>query len=165
MPPEVRFSEPACGGSLVLGMLTDRIRDTLGREINVAGQLVRQALDAHLRQVGDLNGTQVILLMVLACERTTPLEQLRRDTGSDPEELAALLGALQERGYLEVDADAASVTAHGEQAIAALWTVQERVEEELLAGFSEQDRQQLRDLLRRVQDNATRISAAGEPAR
>ncbi|GAA0590803.1 hypothetical protein GCM10010174_02300 [Kutzneria viridogrisea] len=145
---------------MVLAMLTDRIRDTLGREINVAGALVRQALDTRLREVGDLDSSQVVLLMVLACERSTPLAQLRRDLGVDAGELAAALSPMAELGYLSSDEEQAVITGHGEQAIAALWAVQERVEEDLLAGFSAQEKDMLHALLRRVQDNAQRIVTA-----
>jgi tRNA C32,U32 (ribose-2'-O)-methylase TrmJ len=65
-------------------------------------------------------------------------------------------------GYLSVHAVHAVITAHGEQAIAALWAVQERVEEELYAGFSDQDRRQLRSRLRRVHDNAIRVAGTAE---
>jgi TrmH family RNA methyltransferase len=142
---------------MVLAMLTDRIRNTLGRDLNVAGDLVRRAFDVRLREVGDLDSAQVVLLMVLACERTTTLAQLREDLGLGELELDAALAPMAQRGYLSVDAGHAVITPHGEQAIAALWAVQERVEEELYAGFSEQDRRQLRSLLRRIHDNAIRI--------
>lgn len=143
---------------MVLAMLTDRIRNTLGRDLGVAGELIRRALDARLREVGDLDSTQVVLLMVLACERATALAQLRKDVGVDEQELVTSLAPMAQRGYLTIDGGQAMITAHGEQAIAALWTVQERVEEELYAGFSEQERHQLRSLLRRIQDNAIRVS-------
>ncbi|MBP2329623.1 TrmH family RNA methyltransferase [Kibdelosporangium banguiense] len=148
---------------MVLAMLTDRIRNTLGRDLGVAGKLVRRAFDARLREVGDLDSTQVVLLMVLACERTTALTQLRKDVGVDVQDLDAALAPMAQRGYLTIDASQAMITAHGEQAIAALWTVQERVEEELYAGFSEQERHQLRSLLRRIQDNAIRVGDTAVP--
>ncbi|MEU7146036.1 TrmH family RNA methyltransferase [Nocardia sp. NPDC046473] len=39
---------------MILAMLTDRIRDTLGRNLGAAAALVQDAFDAHLRQAGDL---------------------------------------------------------------------------------------------------------------
>lgn len=143
---------------MVLSMLTDRIRNILGRELNLAGTLARQALDTRLRGVGELSSAQVVLLMVLACERTTPLTQLRRDVGLDAEELGVALRPMAELGYLTVEAEQATITGHGEQAIAALWAVLERVEEDLLAGFSAQEKDLLFALLRRVQNNAQQIA-------
>ncbi|MFD5734279.1 TrmH family RNA methyltransferase [Streptomyces sioyaensis] len=143
---------------MILTMLTDRIRDTLGRNLTAASHLVQQALDAHLRQVGDLDSAQVILLMVLACERSAPLRQLHRDIGVGAEDFQALLGPLRERGYLTDQEDNVMITRDGEQAVAALWAVQERVEEGLYAGFSATERAQLADLLHRVQNNAAHLA-------
>ncbi|MFJ9853764.1 TrmH family RNA methyltransferase [Streptomyces sp. NPDC101150] len=144
---------------MILTMLTDRIRDTLGRNLTAAAHLVRGAFDAQLRQAGDLDSAQAVLLMVLACERSTPRERLRRDIGVGPEELDALLGPLRERGYVTGDHEAdVAITGEGERVIAALWTVQERVEDALYEGFSPAERDQLGELLRRVQNNAARLA-------
>ncbi|WP_405164263.1 hypothetical protein OG203_03855 [Nocardia sp. NBC_01499] len=140
---------------MVLAMLTDRIRNTLGRDLTAAGQLVRQAFDARLREVGDLDSTQVVLLMVLACDRSAPLAQLARDVGSGVDEVAAALAPLARSNYLIVEAGLATITGHGEHAIAALWTIQEQVEAQLYAGFSADERNQLQAMLRRIQHNAT----------
>jgi RNA methyltransferase, TrmH family len=148
---------------MILAMLTDRIRDTLGRNLTVAAHLVRQAFDAHLGQVGDLRSTQAVLLMVLACERSTPLDQLRRDLGVESAELQASLTPLRDRGYVTATRDEAAITGAGEQAIAALWAVQERVEDNLYAGFTPTERDQLRDLLHRIQDNAIRLTVLPGP--
>ncbi|MEV5544467.1 TrmH family RNA methyltransferase, partial [Saccharopolyspora shandongensis] len=147
---------------MILTMLTDRIRDTLGRNLTVASHLVQQAFDAHLRQVGDLNSAQAVLLMVLACERSTPLRQLRLDLGADTEELQALLQPLRERDFVADEGDNVAITSDGEQAIAGLWAVQERVEEGLYAGFSPAERDQLRELLRRVQNNAAQLTSSAD---
>jgi TrmH family RNA methyltransferase len=145
--------------TMVLSMLTDRIRDTVGRELTLAGTLAKQALDTRLRAVSELDSAQVVLLMVLACERSTPLTQLRRDIGVDAGELGTALRPMAELGYLTVDTEQAAITGPGEQAIAAIWTVHERVEEDLLAGFSAEEKGLLRTLLRRIQDNARRITS------
>ncbi|MFG2832251.1 TrmH family RNA methyltransferase [Streptomyces sp. NPDC048434] len=144
----------------ILAMLTDRIRDTLGRNLTAAAHLVRQAFDAHLRRIGDLDSSQAVLLMVLACERSTPLEQLRRDVGVGTDELQALLAPLCDRGYVTQGQDDVTITREGEQAIAALWAVQERVEDGLYDGFTPAERDQLRELLHRVQNNAVRLASS-----
>ncbi len=53
----------------------------------------------------------------------------------------------------------AAITRDGEQAIAALWAGQERVEEGLLDGFTPAERDQLRELRHRIQNNALRLAA------
>lgn len=142
---------------MVLAMLTDRIRATLGRDLHLAGRLVRAVLDRRLRDSGDVGGDQAVALMVLACERTTPFAQLRGDLGLGADELVDVLTPLAQRGYLTLTGQAATVTAQGEAAIAALWAVQERTEQDLYDGFTATERDQLRDLLRRVQHNAAAL--------
>ena len=135
---------------MVLAMLTERIRGTLGREITLTGRLVREVLDDAVRAAAGLSSTEVIVLMVVAAERTTPVAELRRDLAVGPVELAPLV----ERGWLAAAADAYAITPAGEQALAALWTIQERVEEEVCAGLTPDERGTLVSLLRRVQGNA-----------
>lgn len=143
---------------MLLTMLTDRIRATLGRELAVTGRFARVALDAELRRSGDIDADQFIALMIVACERSTPLPELTGDLGVDHGRLTELLGPLHERGYLHVDADRAVIQAPGEQAVAALWAVQERVEAQLYDGLSSEERDRLRDLLGRVCANARRAT-------
>ncbi|QHC23142.1 TrmH family RNA methyltransferase [Streptomyces sp. GS7] len=149
---------------MILAMLTDRIPDTLGRNLTAGAHLVRQVFDAELRAIGDLDSSQAVLLMVLACEQRTPLEQLRRDIGVGSEELAASVAPLRDRGYVAPAADDPAhltITGEGRQAVASLWAVQERVEEALYDGFTTTEREQLRSLLGRVQDNAVRLVRTG----
>jgi hypothetical protein len=59
--------------------------------------------------------------------------------------------------------DSVAITREGEHAIAALWAVQERVEDDLYEGFTDAERHQLRDLLRRIQGNAARLVRSATP--
>ncbi|MFH8404389.1 TrmH family RNA methyltransferase [Streptomyces sp. NPDC018019] len=149
---------------MILTMLTEHIRGTLGRELNVTARLVRSALDAELSKIGDLDGRQMVALMVVACERSTPLTELHRDLGAgSEEELGQVLRPLRDRGYLEAAGpDAVSITGAGEQALASMWSCQERVEAELHAGLSPDERDQLHAMLRRVQANASRLCGGPE---
>jgi TrmH family RNA methyltransferase len=55
---------------------------------------------------------------------------------------------LRESGYLDD-----GVTAAGRSAVAAMWSPLQQAEERALAGFSESEREQFRDFLRRVRAN------------
>jgi TrmH family RNA methyltransferase len=100
--------------------------------------------------------------MVLACERSTPVDQLRRDIGVDTAELQSSLTAMRDRNYITTSQDVVAITAEGEQAVAALWAVQERVEEDLYTGFTSAEREQLQALLHRIQSNVLRLAGATE---
>ncbi|WP_225729971.1 MULTISPECIES: TrmH family RNA methyltransferase [unclassified Nocardia] len=144
---------------MILTVLTDRIRNTLGRNLGAAATLVRTAFDAQLRQVGDLNSDQAILLMILACDRITTRDQLRRDIGTGTTELDTMLAPLADNGYLTADQRSVTITTEGERAVAALWTIQERAEEAIYRGFTAAERDQLADMLRRIQHNAGHLNS------
>jgi len=81
-------------------------------------------------------------MMILACERSTRLDQLHRDIGVTKAELRAPLRPLCDRGFVAAGLDDAAITRDGERAVAALWAVQERVEEDLYSGFTPAERDQ-----------------------
>ncbi len=148
---------------LVLAMLTDYIRNTLGREVNVTGKMIQMALDQRLREVTDLSSTQAILLMVMACDGVMPLEQVEKDTSMYGGELDALLDPLVNGGTIQFDEQAGgyTLTEAGKQLIGQLWPVLEATEDALLDGLSESERDQFRAALKQVQANCIKI--IGEP--
>ncbi|GHO94752.1 hypothetical protein KSF_048000 [Reticulibacter mediterranei] len=145
---------------MVLTMLIDYIRSNTGREVNIAGKLILQAFDAQIRKVSDLTGQQAVLLMILVCDQLMTREQVMRDTGALPHELDALLQPLIEKGYIhytDATQDSIAPTESSERILAQLWSIVERAEQNVLAGFSEQEKAQLREFLKRIQENCTRI--------
>jgi TrmH family RNA methyltransferase len=145
---------------MVLTMLINYIRANLGREVNVTGKLILQAFDAQIRSVSDLSGQQAILLMILVCDRSMTREQVMRDTGALEHELNALLQPLLEKGYIRYSNEEKSMivpTETSERTLAQLWSIVERAEQSVLAGFSEQEKEQFRQFLKRIQENCARI--------
>jgi TrmH family RNA methyltransferase len=151
---------------LVLTMLTQYIRTTLGREVNVAGKLIQAALDTELKKVSDFDGDQIILLMVLKCDQVMSLEQARRDTTASEDELYELLEPLLDGGYVqyyENDPATIQLTDRGEHLIAQLWGIIEFSEDKILQGFSDQEKKQPVDYLQRVQTNCEKIIRRASP--
>ena len=148
---------------MVLAMLVNYIRANLGREVNVTGKLIQQAFDAQLRRVSDLNSTQVILLMMLACDESIPEAQVARDTATFGDDLAALLAPLFARGLIARLPDAVPpairITEAGERTLAQLWSVVERADAAIVAGFSDAEKAQLHAFLQRIQANCANVMA------
>ncbi len=147
---------------MVLTMLSKHIRSNFGREVNATGHMIMQAFNHALQHVTDLNASQVVLLMMLVCDRQMTRMQAGRDTATFGDELDALLHPLLARRYLTLKQsngeDMFEITSEGERAIAQLWSVVEKSENEVLAGFSDQERQQLISYLKRIQDNCAAIA-------
>lgn len=144
---------------MVLTMLVRYIRSNMGREVNVTGKLIQEAFDASLKKFTDLNGTQVILLMMLKCDQVMTLKQVEKDTFTVGPERNALLAPLFERRYIRPlpDGERIQITDEGERALAQLWSAVEKAEQGVLAGFSDQEKTHLRDFLQRIQANCNEV--------
>ncbi len=148
---------------MVLAMLTERIRGTIGRDLGVTARFVKDALDQVTRQDAGLSSVQVIALMVTTAERHTAAAELRRDLGVGADELDTMLAPLLKRGWLAHQDATWAITTAGEQALAVLWPLQQQVEEQLLDGLTSAERDTLRDLLGRIQNNAARLLTQPPP--
>lgn len=147
---------------MVLTMLTHFIRSNFGREVNVTGQMIMHAFDHALRKVTELNAMQVVLLMMLAIDRQMSRAQAGHDTATFGTELEELLQPLLDKHYLVLaqggGQEALQITTDGERAIAQLWSVVEQSENEVLSGFSAQEKVQLLSYLKRIQANCDTIT-------
>ena len=120
-----------------------------------------QAFDHALQQVIELTALQVVLLMMLAVDRQMSRAQASRDTATFGTELEALLQPLFDRNYVvssQNSEEALQITPEGERAIAQLWSVVEQSENEVLSGFSAQEKEQLLSYLKRIQANCATIT-------
>lgn len=148
---------------MVLAMIEDRIRGTLGRDVAVTGRFVRAALDRVARETAGLAGDEIVLLMVVAAEGHSSRDDLVRDLAVGADRLAELTSALSERGWLrpdDADGTGYAITEAGTQAVAAFWPVQQQLDEQLLSGLDDTERRTLRELLARVRDNAIALAGA-----
>lgn len=148
---------------MVLTMLTQMIKTNIGREVNVTGQMIMQAFDHALRSVTDLNASQVVLLMQIACDGQMSRAQAGRETATFAEELEGLLQPLCTHGYLAQtetdDTTTLTITNEGERVLAQLWSVVEKSANDVLTGFSEQEKAQFVSFLQRIQANCARLRA------
>ncbi|GCE48695.1 TrmH family RNA methyltransferase [Thermosporothrix hazakensis] len=145
---------------MVLTMLIHYIRSNIGREVNVTGRIIQQAFDAYIRRFSDLTGQQAILLMMLVCDQKLSHAEITRETGAFGDELTTLLTPLIEQGYARYTSDKQDEIAPTETAqrtLAQLWAVIERAEQAILDGFSEPEKQQFNDYLKRIQENCQRL--------
>lgn len=146
---------------MVLHMLTRSIRANFGREVNVTAKMIMMAFDTQIKHVSDLNGWQVLLLMILKCDQLMTMEQVGKDLATFGPELEALLAPLFSKAYIEYaqpgNEEVIQLTGAGEHALAQLWNVVERAENQVLSGFSESERKQLTTFLQRIQANCAAV--------
>jgi RNA methyltransferase, TrmH family len=140
----------------VLAMIEERIKSTLGRELNVAGTLVWRALDAELAKVTGLSSQQVVFMMVLKCDRKMDVKDMCKQFGVLESEVEEFLTPMVKSGLITLATDVRMTTA-GEEMLAKLWPVVERTERKILSGFSAEQSSALMGQLRLIQDNCVKI--------
>jgi RNA methyltransferase, TrmH family len=140
----------------VLTMIEERIKSTLGRELNVAGTLVWRALDAELAKVTGLSSQQVVFMMVLKCDRKMDVKDMCKQFGVLENEVEEFLTPMVKSGLITLATDV-RMTRAGEEMLAKLWPVVERAEGKILSGFSAEQSSALMAQLRLVQDNCVKL--------
>jgi TrmH family RNA methyltransferase len=144
----------------VMSMIEDKIKATLGRELNVAGMLVQEALDFELKKITDLNSQQVIFMMVLKCDREMSLENMCRQFGILSSEEKAFLSPLLKKGYI-IQHENLHMTDKGEEILSKLWFTIENTEKQILSGFSKSEVESLKNNLYLVQQNCIKMIEKG----
>ena len=142
-------------------MMEDRIKSTLGRELNLTGRLVQDALDAELRKVSQLSSRQVVFMMVLRCDRQMRVEDMCTQFGVLEKEVGPFLGPLQESGLVLEDGTL-RLTSKGEEILAKLWLTVERAEQALLVDFTTDEVAILMNQLRRIQQQCAALMSGRE---
>lgn len=146
---------------LVLAMLQEKIKATLGRNLNVASKMVQQVFDARTKQLTGLSNLQTILLMILKCDQFMTYAQASKDTVLFGDELQVFLQPLFDQGLIQKSGkdgiEGFELTYRGEEFLAKVWLLQEKDEAEILTGFSEDEKKQLDTFLARIQQNCEKL--------
>jgi len=142
----------------ILAMLQNKIQNLLARDFYAAAQWMRKIFDAKLRQSTPLTADQVIVLMVLACDRTASMEKLLRDAGIGiGVDGLLVIQPLHDLGYVMVQNDIISMTPAGEAAIAQIWFLQQEVEAVALADVTSDDIATTKKVLAKIFQNCERV--------
>ena len=121
--------------------------------------LVRLAKTVHKRSTEELLGLKMRQMMLLSYLRAgaKPQQQLCASLWMDPNNCVLLLNELEEMGYVERRRDptdrrrhVVDITAQGQRALERAEHAQETLEDEILAGLTDEERDTLRSLLRRA---------------
>lgn len=135
----------------VLAMIEQQIKSTLGRELHVAGMLVQQALNVELQKVSELSSQQVVFMMVLKCDKQMQIEDMCRQFGILEKDIDTFLSPMVTSG-LVIMHDELVLTTKGEEVLAKLWFIVERVERKILSCFTDQEASVFMAHLRQVQE-------------
>lgn len=144
----------------VIGMIEKQIKSTLGREINIAAMLIREALDKELKKISNLSSSQLIFMMVLKCDKTMSVVDAQRQFGITDNEVKDHFQPLLESGFIITDSsDKFVITEIGVETIGKLWTTIENTEKKILEDLTESEKQELKRLLEKIKTKCIEIKA------
>ena len=142
----------------VIGMIEKKIKSTLGREMNVVAMLMQEALSTALQKVSEFSSTQVVFLMVLKCDVTMSVRDMQKQFGIPDKDIPQFLSPLKEKNLLTEDNQhTLTITDKGIETLGKLWMIVENTEQQVLHGFSEEEKAQLKTWLTRLKKNCVDI--------
>ncbi|MBN2038503.1 MAG: hypothetical protein JW864_00575 [Spirochaetes bacterium] len=142
----------------VMGMIENKIKTTLGREINVTSMLIQRVLDKRLKAVSELSSTQFIFMMVLKCDAIMTLDNIQRQFGVPDNDVDSFLTPLKNSRYISSKSeDTFEITEKGIEVIGKYWTIIENAEHEILRNFTEEESRTFRSLVNKMKDTCIDI--------
>lgn len=142
----------------VIGVIEKKIKSTLGREINVAGMLIQQALDKQLKKVSRFSSRQIVFMMVLKCDITMKIVDIQKQFGIPDAELEGFLEPLFMEKLIRPDTgDNLLITEKGVETLGKLWGIVENTEGRLLDGFTDQEKADFFEMLKRLTSNCVAL--------
>ena len=142
----------------VIKMIDNRIKSTLGRELNVASMLIREALDRELKKISFLSSCQLVFMMVLKCDEKMTKDDIQKQFGILEHEFAHFLTPLIKHGLVEnISNDNYCITLKGIEIMSKLWNVVENTESKILNCFSDEEKNVLFSMLNRIKKNCINL--------
>lgn len=139
-----------------LTMIEEKIKSTLGREVNVLAMLVQRVLDKELKNVSDLSSQQVIFMMVLKCDVTMQVADMCKQFGVLESESMRFLEPMLESGVVVLN-EGIRLTPKGEELLSKLWLTIERAEALILSELTAQASLTFMGQLRSLQERCVQI--------
>ena len=146
---------------LLMAMIKEKIQERIGRDLSITLQLIKKAFDSELSKVGDINSSQLILLMILIYDQTMTYTQITHDIGVSGKDLDDLLKPLLDNSYVQTGSihqeNTISILPLGQELIAKLWPISQSVEDKIFEDISDVDKKYLLQLLFKIQSNCNKI--------
>ncbi len=143
----------------VLSMMVDHIQTLIGRELSLTLRFIRGLLDIEVKKISNISGQQAIFLMMLHCDQKEKLSLLAQEMEVCDTEIEAWVSHLHAQGLLErcdlENMPAVKITHHGSEFLARIWPIMTSLEHKIYRGFSDHDKKNLVDLLKRLQNNCS----------
>jgi TrmH family RNA methyltransferase len=141
----------------VLAMIDNKIKSTLGREVNVLAMLIRKSLDAELRKISELNSDQAVFLMVLNCDKKMNILDFQRQFGIIDSDLDGFINPLLAKGYIRILEDEIEIDDKASDWLSKIWTIIENTEKSLLADLSDDEIRVFKKAMHTIKNNCVEL--------
>lgn len=142
----------------VINMIEQKIKSTLGREVNVASILIRDALDKELKKASFLSSHQLVFIMVLKCDEKMSKVEIQKQFGIPDSDFVDFLKPLKDNGFIwENSPGYFSITEKGIEIIGKLWTIVENTENKIFSKFSMEEKAMFMNMISRIKENCLKI--------
>ena len=145
--------------------------ESVGHIVTWAARLMTRSMDRRLREVG-LSAAQVPVLMILAEEGSLSQKDLVARAAIEQPAMVGTLNRMEGAGLVARSRDPGdgrssifALTEPGRAQLETMWQAAMKGNDIALAGFDDDERQQLLSMLRRVIGNVAQTTATAKPNR
>ena len=142
----------------VIGMIDKKIKDTMGREINVTSMYIQKVLDKKIKKVSQLSSSQLVFMMVLKCDVVMTIEKIKRQFGILDNDIDFFFTPLIDKKLIKIKSSKeVFITDTGIETIGKFWPIIENTEFEILRTLSKEEIDVFRTLLNKIKDTCLEI--------
>ena len=123
----------------IMAMLTDNIKSTLGRNINVMTQLAQRFLNKEISKISNFSSDQIIFLMVLKCDKQMNSKQIQAQFGLLDNQIQMFLKDILNKNLISIEDQFFKITEKGNELLGKLWPILKNTEEKILSELSSEE--------------------------
>ncbi|EOW9529297.1 TrmH family RNA methyltransferase [Bacillus cytotoxicus] len=137
----------------VITMLQEHIKKSIGRDISITLDTLKNSYNKKLQEVSNFNVDQIIFLMVLNSKENISKEDIKENFINGNDTLSVFLKSLFTNHLIVEHCNNISITQHGKEILTKLWPIHEQIENLAFKGFSKFEKESFINSLSRIKNN------------
>lgn len=137
----------------VITMLHEHIKKSIGRDISITLDTLKNTYNKKLQEVSNFNADQIIFLMVLNSKENISKEDIKENFINDKYTLSIFLEALFTNNLIVEQCNNISLTQQGKEILTKLWPIHEQIENLAFKGFSKPEKESFINSLNKIKNN------------
>lgn len=138
-------------------MLKEKIFTNFGREVNILGKLIKMALDKEISKVSNLTGDQLIIMMIMHCDKTMTKNQIIRDASLLDQEFDNFIRPMISENLISIENEFYQVTISGKNFLAEMWPIVEKSQQKILSELTKNEIQEFLKISQKIKNSCIKI--------